>query len=230
MDCSAPGSSVNGISQARILEWVAIPFSWGSNVSLLYCRQILYHLSQHRSPCEHTLYTLNAVIQMQQESACNAGDPSSILGLGRFSGEEICYPIQYSWASLVCGLAGKESDCNVRDLGSVPGLGRSPGEGYGYPLQYSGLENSMDCIVYGVAKSQTRLSDFHFHFTFRWNSVRLKITWVCHVLCQQPWVLLPCGTFLYDTECGQDALPHAAVFAGAVAVTWNKHRMWGQDT
>ena len=34
--------------------------------------------------------------------------------------------------------------------------------GKGYPLQYSGLENSMDCIVHGVAKSQTRLSDFHF--------------------------------------------------------------------
>ena len=37
----------------------------------------------------------------------------------------------------------------------------SPGEGKGYPLQYSGLENSMTCIVHGIAKSQTRLSDFH---------------------------------------------------------------------
>ena len=45
--------------------------------------------------------------------------------------------------------------CNSGDLGSIPGLGRSPGEGTGYPLQYSGLENSMDCIVHGVAKSQT---------------------------------------------------------------------------
>ena len=44
----------------------------------------------------------------------------------------------------------------------VPGLGRSPGEGKGYPLQDSGLENSMDCIVHGVAKSRTRLSNFHF--------------------------------------------------------------------
>ena len=60
-----------------------------------------------------------------------------------------------------CGSAGKESACNVRDLGSNPGLGRSPGKGKGYPLQYSGLENSMDCIVHGVAKSWTRLSDFH---------------------------------------------------------------------
>ena len=32
-----------------------------------------------------------------------------------------------------------------------------------YPLQHSGLQNSMDCIVHGVAKSQTWLSDFHFH-------------------------------------------------------------------
>ena len=45
------------------------------------------------------------------------------------------------------------------DLGSIPGLGRFPGEGKDYPLQYSGLENPMDCIVLGVTKSQTRLSD-----------------------------------------------------------------------
>ena len=40
----------------------------------------------------------------------------------------------------------------ARDSSSVPGLGRSPGEGKG---QYSSLENSMDCIVHRVAKSQT---------------------------------------------------------------------------
>ena len=58
---------------------------------------------------------------------------------------------------------GKESTCNMGDLGLIPGLGRSPGEGKGYPLQYSSLENSMDHVVHGVAKSWTRLSDFHFH-------------------------------------------------------------------
>ena len=62
-----------------------------------------------------------------------------------------------------CSSAGKESACNAGDLGLIPGLGRSPGEGNGYPLQYSGLENSMDCIVHGVAKSWTWLSDFHFY-------------------------------------------------------------------
>ena len=54
------------------------------------------------------------------------------------------------------------------DLGLIPGLGRSLGEVKGYPLQYSGLENfmdyiAMDCMVHGVIKSQTQLSDFRFH-------------------------------------------------------------------
>ena len=59
---------------------------------------------------------------------------------------------------------GKESACIVGDAGSIPGLGRSAGEGNSYPIQNSGLENSMDCIVHGVAKSRTRLSDL-LHFT-----------------------------------------------------------------
>ena len=68
-----------------------------------------------------------------------------------------------SYGFLGCS-AGKESTCNAGDLGSIPGSGRSsPGEGKGYPLQYSGLENSMECIARGVAKSQTRLSDSHSH-------------------------------------------------------------------
>ena len=53
------------------------------------------------------------------------------------------------------GSAGKESACNVGDLGSIPVLRRSPGEGNSYLLQHSGLENSMDCIVHGVAKRWT---------------------------------------------------------------------------
>ena len=44
----------------------------------------------------------------------------------------------------------------------IPGLGRCPGEGRGYPLQYSGLENTTDYVVHGVAESRTRLSDVHF--------------------------------------------------------------------
>ena len=63
----------------------------------------------------------------------------------------------------VCGSAGKESTCNLGDLALIPGLGRSSGEGKGYPLQYSSPENSMDCVVHGVAKSWTWLRDFFYH-------------------------------------------------------------------
>ena len=69
---------------------------------------------------------------------------------------------------------GKESACNARDtgdLGVIPGLGRSTGEEHGNPLQYSCLENPTDrgtwrAIVRGVAKSQTRMSNEHVHFSY----------------------------------------------------------------
>ena len=69
-----------------------------------------------------------------EESAYNAGDPSSIPRLGRSLGEGIGYPLQYSWAG---GSDSKESTCNAEDPSFIPGSGRSPGEGIGYPLQYS---------------------------------------------------------------------------------------------
>ena len=50
---------------------------------------------------------------------------------------------------------GKESACNAGDPSLIPGSGRSSGEGKGYLLQYSDLENSMDCIMHGMAKSRT---------------------------------------------------------------------------
>ena len=68
---------------------------------------------------------------------------------------QFLYYCIFSREGLPRWLSGKESACNEGDLGSTAGLGRSPGEGEGFPLQYSGLENSMDCIAHGVAKSQT---------------------------------------------------------------------------
>ena len=65
------------------------------------------------------------------------------------------------YLGFLCSSAGKESTYNAGDLGSISGLGRSPGEGKGCPFQYSGLENFMDCIVHGVARSHTQLSNFH---------------------------------------------------------------------
>ena len=116
------------------------------------------------------------------------GDLGWIPELGRSPGGGNGYPLQYSclensmdrgaWQATVCGVsksqtqlsdfhfhldfpggsAGKESTCKEGDLASIPGLGRSPGGGNSYPLQYSGLENSTDCIVYGVATEPPTLS------------------------------------------------------------------------
>ena len=65
-----------------------------------------------------------------KESACNAGDPGLIPGLGRSPGEGIGYltPVFLGFPG---GSDGKESACNAGDLGSIPGLGRSPGGGHG---------------------------------------------------------------------------------------------------
>ena len=95
-----------------------------------------------------------------------------IPGSGRSAGEGIGCPLQYSWASLVAQLVRNPPamwETWVRSLGGED----SPGEGTGYLLQYSGMKNSMDCIVHGVTKSWTRLSDSHFtslHFRIKENS------------------------------------------------------------
>ena len=96
-----------------------------------------------------------------KEFACNAGDPSSILGLGRSSREGIDYPLQYSWASLLAQLVKNLPatwETWVQSLGWEDPLKK----GTANPPQYSGLENPKDCIVHRIAKSQTQLSDFHF--------------------------------------------------------------------
>ena len=94
--------------------------------------------------------------------------------------------------SFPCGSAPKESTCNAGDLGLNPGLGRSPGEGKSYPLQYSGLENFMDCMVYGVIKSKTQLRDFHRIINGRvgiWTQVFLTddAVKVLHSIYQKIW-------------------------------------------
>ena len=78
---------------------------------------------------------------------------------------ELCGPL-ISWASVVAQLVKNPpamQEIWVRSLGSEDPLEK------GKPTQSSilGLENSMDCIVHGVTKSWTRLSDFHFHNSFK---------------------------------------------------------------
>ena len=98
-----------------------------------------------------------------KESTRSAGDTGLIPGLGRSPGKGIGYPPPAS-LGFPDGSAGEESASNGRDLGSRPGLERSPGEGKGYPLQDSGLENSMGCIVHGVAKSSGTTEQLSLHF------------------------------------------------------------------
>ena len=114
--------------------------------------------------------------------------------LVRFLGQKICWrrdrlptPV---FLGFPCGSAGKESACNAGDLGSIPRLGRSPREAKCYPFQYSGLENSIDCIVHGVTKSLTQLSDFNFHFYIVEKVGCININWSQdHVMYRTLWVL-----------------------------------------
>ena len=71
--------------------------------------------------------------------------------MGEFSGGPVVRE-----ASLIAQLVKNPPAMQETLAQFLPGLGRSPGEGKGYPLQYSGLENSMDCIVHSIAKSQTQ--------------------------------------------------------------------------
>ena len=94
-----------------------------------------------------------------KESACKAGDPGLIPGSGRSAGEGIGYPLQYSWASLVAQLVKNSPgmwETWVRCLSWEDPLERKR-----LLTPVSGLENSMNCVVHGVAKSRTQMSDFH---------------------------------------------------------------------
>ena len=138
--------SVHGIFRVRILECVAIFFSIGSSPTQGSNLTTVYFQNFFITQIE-TLYPLPGTTE-------------------RFLG----FPD---------GSDGKESICNVGDLGSIPGLGRSPGEGNANPFQYSCLENSMDrgawqATVYGVTKSQTGLSDFHFQGKISLTQIQMQ--------------------------------------------------------
>ena len=126
-----------------------------------------------------------------KESACNTGDPGS----GRSTGERDRLPIPL-FLDFSCGSAGKASACQGRETWVQSVLGRSPGEGKGYPLQYSGLENSMDYRVHGVAKRWTRLSDFHFHISpsGEWGSFLSGRGWSSFISSWFDWVLCLCSS------------------------------------
>ena len=114
IDCNPPGSSVHGILQARILEWVAIPFSGDPPDSGIEPESPTLHADSLPSepPGKPPLVKWNLLL------VTSMGFPGSS--------------------------DGKASAYNVGDLGLIPGSGSSPGEGNDNPLQYSCLENPMD--------------------------------------------------------------------------------------
>ena len=203
MDCNPSGSSLHGMLQARILEWLATSCSKGIfptqgwNLGLLHCRQILYRMSHQGSPkCLYMgqIFTTVSIYKNLYHHWLKGHEFEWTPGAGDGQGGLVCCDswgrqesetterlnwTEQNWTKshgripwrrdrlpipvflgFPTNSVGKESACNAEDLDSIPGLGRCPGEGNGYPLQYSGLENSMDCIVHGVTKSLTRLSDF----------------------------------------------------------------------
>ena len=123
-------------------------------------------------------------------------------------------------------LVGKESACNAGDPGLIPGSRRSPWEGKGYPLQYSGLENTMDCRVHGVAKSRTRLREFHFLFSYN------TIFWKIHFLKTCLWIPIVCqalsGNWRYPWKTSPWS-PKTSHFQGISRPCTNKYRMASGD-
>ena len=120
----------------------------------------------------------------------------------------------------ICLQCGVESACNVGDLGLTPELGRSPGEGNGHSLQYSHLENSMDCTVPGVTKSQTWLR-LWFHF-FHIHSV------ISFLRSNPSSIHFP----LYISSCLEDALDEAernpSLSSAKLDTLWSHHRLFSE--
>ena len=143
----SPQEKITGMDSHCLLQGI-FP-TQESSQGLLHCRWILYQLSFQGSP---------------QELQCRRSQFDSWSGRFPWRRDRLPTPVSLSFPG---GSDSKESACNAGKLGLIPGLERSPGEGNGYALQYTGLENSMDrrawqAIVHGVAKSWTRLGDFHF--------------------------------------------------------------------
>ena len=133
--CDPMDYTVCGILQARILEWVAVPFPEDLPNQGIEPRSpsLIAQLVKNPPAMQETL-----VASWVRKIPWRRDRLPTLVFLS-FPG----------------GSASKESTCNLGDLGLIPGLGRSPGEGKGYPLQYSGLENSTYCVVHGVTKSRT---------------------------------------------------------------------------
>ena len=174
---------------------IDIDFLFTNADVLSYFTKLIHHRSFTNSPAG-------------KEPACNAGDPGLIPGSERSIAEGIDYPLQYSWASLVAHLAKNLPAMWVTWVWSL-GWEDPLEKGKDYPLQYSGLENSMDCIVHGVSKNRTRLSNGHFHFHFHVSHTYRNLCCLLHeihcllILNKALWstpLVLPLPFFSHPTH------------------------------
>ena len=122
----------------------------------------------------------------------------------------------------------KNHACNARHQGSSPGSESSPGEGNGYPLQYSWLENSKDRgagqATFMIAKSQTRLNDSHFQFTF---IVKFKTkNFEEEYLYPDGWLADHGWIYMWYTHSEIVPYPLRTWLQPHLSWPWHKHHMW----
>ena len=136
MDCSLPGSSVHGFSRQEYWSGVPLPSPTTGYTLWHFCyRLLIFNRSSPKVRKSDIFYN----------SALKCYNDHNLLLLLK------------NRASLVAQL--------VKNLPAKwETWVRPTGEGKGYPLRYSGLENSMDYIVHGVAKSWTQLNNCHIHY------------------------------------------------------------------
>ena len=140
----------------KLVKRISVFFFFFVPVNERQCQRILKlpHNCSHLTGFPHS--------SVGKESTCNPGEPGLIPGSGRTAGEGIGYPFQYYWASLVAQLVKKPSamwETWVQSLGWEDSLEK------GKATHSSILvwRIPWTVTVHGVAKSQTQLSDFHFH-------------------------------------------------------------------
>ena len=169
VDYSPPGSSIHGILQARILEWVAIPFYRGSS-----------------QPRDRTTLQADALTPEPPGQPKSVLQFNSVLTLSTWRWHQ---SPQFSptWTvrrpraleGFPGGSMGEEPACDAEDAGSILGSESSLEEGNDKPLQYSSLENPMDrrawqTTVHGAIKNWIWLQQ-----RMRWRMASpTRWTWV----------------------------------------------------
>ena len=148
MDCSLPGSSVHGILQARVLEWVAMPFSRGSS----------WPRDQTQVSCIagrfSTIWTTREALYLRLlffkclRTTC--ANPSGGLFKMQIPSLQLISLESLRWGPEVFNLMKISSSSYASNTEEALQCRWSLAEGNGYPLQYSCLENSMDRGVWRV--------------------------------------------------------------------------------